>query len=66
MKREKWTPTKYSKICSHHFTPDSYETSGWSNKPRLKSDAVPTRFEFQMHLQASKKRPRQSPSKTEN
>ncbi|KAK7603513.1 hypothetical protein V9T40_003512 [Parthenolecanium corni] len=55
MKRDKWTPTKYSKLCSNHFSSDSYETSGWSSKPKLKSDAVPTMFQFPKHLQKPEK-----------
>ena len=49
--RAQWTVTKYSFICSEHFTEDSFEvdstiaaTFGIAKKRRLKSDAVPTIF----------------------
>lgn len=49
IRRKNWTPSKRSKLCSAHFTADSYETSGWSSRPRLKPDAVPTIFDFPVH-----------------
>ena len=46
-----WNVTKYSFICSEHFTDDSFEVDsaiaasfGIDNKRRLKPDAVPTIF----------------------
>lgn len=50
VRRKDWNPTKHSRLCSFHFTADSYDTSGWSSVPKLKSDAVPTIFDFPAHL----------------
>uniref|UniRef100_A0A6P7H1P5 THAP domain-containing protein 2-like n=1 Tax=Diabrotica virgifera virgifera TaxID=50390 RepID=A0A6P7H1P5_DIAVI len=50
MRRENFKPTNSSKICSKHFTADSYITSGWSSKKQLKKDAVPSIFDFPNHL----------------
>ncbi|KAK4883135.1 hypothetical protein RN001_006454 [Aquatica leii] len=52
LRREKFIPTKYSTICSKHFTPESYETSAWSSKKKLKCDAVPIIFNFRAHLKS--------------
>ncbi|XP_072387136.1 THAP domain-containing protein 2-like [Diabrotica undecimpunctata] len=46
IRRENFKPTKSSKICSKHFTADSFITSGWSSKKQLKKDAVPSIFDF--------------------
>ncbi|XP_050505220.1 THAP domain-containing protein 1-like [Diabrotica virgifera virgifera] len=50
MRRENFKPTNSSKICSKHFTADSYITSGWSSKKQLKKDAVLSIFDFPNHL----------------
>lgn len=51
--RDKWTPSKYSKLCSEHFTPGCFEEDKyqkylgdtWGKSARkLKKDAVPTIF----------------------
>ncbi|XP_039519207.1 THAP domain-containing protein 1-like isoform X1 [Pimephales promelas] len=42
VKRKGWTPNKYSRLCSLHFTPDCIITDMERN--RLKPDAVPTIF----------------------
>ncbi|XP_069695150.1 gastrula zinc finger protein XlCGF53.1-like isoform X3 [Periplaneta americana] len=49
IKREKWTLSKTSVVCSNHFTPDDYisSTLRGGNKPlqrKLKRDAVPSVF----------------------
>lgn len=62
MRREKWIPSKSSKICSRHFTDDSYETSPWATQRRLKPNAVPSIFNFPEHLQKPNKS-RPSPRK---
>lgn len=51
-----WTPSKYSTLCSEHFTPDSYHRSlemlqslGMSTRySHLKQNAVPTVFRRQL------------------
>ena len=50
--RAKWEPTKYSVLCSAHFTEDCFELSSklsvslglGKRKAGLKADAVPTLF----------------------
>lgn len=52
VRREHWVPVKRSRLCSIHFSPESYELSsrlatdfGLGQKyPRLTVDAVPTIF----------------------
>ena len=53
MKREKWKPGNRSVLCSRHFRDDCYNTAPWSSRKSLKSDAVPSKFEFPEHLQKS-------------
>ncbi|KAK0175698.1 hypothetical protein PV327_009427 [Microctonus hyperodae] len=50
MRCENFEPTQYTKICSKHFTPDSYVTNSRSSIKRLKKDAVPSIFDFPNHL----------------
>ncbi|CAK1588572.1 unnamed protein product [Parnassius mnemosyne] len=40
--RENWFPTKYSAVCSRHFTPDCFEYL--KERRRLFSSAIPTLF----------------------
>jgi len=50
MRRLNWSPGSSARICSDHFTTDSYDRSKpWLNK--LKPDAIPTIFNFPAHLQ---------------
>jgi hypothetical protein len=42
VKRKTFKPTKYSSICSEHFTPDCFKME-YNNK-LLKENAVPTIF----------------------
>ena len=42
LKRDQWTPSKSSKLCSDHFKEDDIIRSG--KIVRLKPNAVPTRF----------------------
>ncbi|KFM74746.1 THAP domain-containing protein 4, partial [Stegodyphus mimosarum] len=47
IKRGTWEPSKYSVICSEHFTEDSFVVKGVQKCRRtLKSDAYPTIFSF--------------------
>ncbi|XP_065652228.1 THAP domain-containing protein 1-like isoform X2 [Hydra vulgaris] len=62
MRRENFIPTKSSKICSKHFTPDSYVVSGWSSKKQLKKEAIPSVFNFPSSL-VKKIKPRKPPAK---
>uniref|UniRef100_A0A8D8WRZ8 THAP domain-containing protein 1 n=1 Tax=Cacopsylla melanoneura TaxID=428564 RepID=A0A8D8WRZ8_9HEMI len=52
MRRRNWKPTPNSRLCSAHFTPDSYVTSGWSSLQRLAEDAVPSIFFFNVPVDA--------------
>jgi hypothetical protein len=50
IRREGWSPSKSSVICSDHFKENSIDRTGQLNV-RLKPDAVPTRFKtFPKHL----------------
>jgi hypothetical protein len=42
-------PSKYSLICSDHFTNDWFDRTG--HTVRLKKGAVPTKFKLPKHLQ---------------
>ncbi|CAN7982620.1 unnamed protein product [Ixodes hexagonus] len=54
VRRAHWVPTKASRLCSVHFTEESYELSSRLSKefglgqraPRLNADAVPTIFNY--------------------
>ncbi|RXG58803.1 THAP domain-containing protein 5 [Armadillidium vulgare] len=46
MKRWKFYPCKFSKICSDHFTPDCINPGVGFGKPTLKQNAIPTIFNF--------------------
>lgn len=57
MKRDRFAPTKYSYICSSHFTPGDYRASHPGQRRQLKTDAVPSTFSFPDRLiQAKPKR----------
>lgn len=58
VRRLNWTPSKYSRLCSEHFTPDDYRGPGM-NVPHLKESAVPSIFKgFPAHLQKPPVKPR--------
>lgn len=44
IQRENFKPTTYTKICSDHFTPDSWMERPGINVPYLKNNAVPSIF----------------------
>ncbi|XP_067942913.1 THAP domain-containing protein 1-like [Watersipora subatra] len=45
VRRQHWTPTSSSVVCSGHFQKDCYKVPpGIGSKPMLKSDAIPTIF----------------------
>ena len=67
LKRDKFIPSKYSAICSQHFTPSDYVTDINDLKPRLKPDAIPSIFNFPDHLKNSKNQnKRKPPTKRKN
>jgi len=49
MKRDKWTPTARSHLCSLHFEEQYFDRTG--QKVRLRTGAEPTVFNFPKHLQ---------------
>lgn len=49
IRREDFTPSAYTYICSCHFLPEHYNDDGL--RRRLKKDAVPSVFSFPEHLQ---------------
>ncbi|GFO46955.1 THAP domain containing 6 [Plakobranchus ocellatus] len=57
LKREGFVATEYSRICSDHFTKESYDGSG-----RLNCSAVPTVFNFPDHLRLTESKPRKAPA----
>ncbi|XP_074859782.1 peroxynitrite isomerase THAP4 isoform X2 [Carettochelys insculpta] len=46
VQRDNWTPTKYSFLCSEHFTKDSFSKRLEDQHRLLKPTAVPTIFQF--------------------
>ena len=73
LKRENFTPTSYSCICSDHFTPNDYNYclpdknfAGVNHKPTLKHDAVPSRFVFTVEKKARKSPFERTPIKRKN
>lgn len=51
IRREKWKPSKSSKLCSEHFVPSDFLIRLGSNQKVLKPDADPSIFSFPKHLQ---------------
>ena len=56
MRRIDFQPSKYSKLCSEHFTENDFLTQFGLRK--LKPDAVPSRFKFPEHLKIKSIKPR--------
>ena len=69
MRREKWSPTKYERICEKHFLPGDYHLPpalndfGLGNR-HLKKDAVPSVLNFPAHLKTLQKSPRPLPKRS--
>ena len=42
VKRWKWTPTRYSFICSDHFLMSDYKVPPWEETPRLHKKVIPS------------------------
>nr|XP_037278211.1 THAP domain-containing protein 6-like [Rhipicephalus microplus] len=60
LRRDKWTPSPGSSLCSDHFTDNCFDRTG--ARTRLQPDAVPTLFSFPKHLEkrtAERKPPKQ-------
>ncbi|GFR21196.1 THAP domain-containing protein 1 [Trichonephila clavata] len=56
IKRGNWEPSKYSVICSEHFTKDSFIVKGQNNRRTLKNDACPTIFSIANYTEPMKKK----------
>ncbi|KAF7646156.1 hypothetical protein LDENG_00192390 [Lucifuga dentata] len=54
MRRNNFKPTKYSNICSLHFTTDSFKRE--CNNRVLKENAVPSLFAFSSLISKVKRR----------
>ena len=68
MRRDKWTPSKYERICENHFLPGDYNLPPTLGKyitgnRHLKTEAVPSVFNFPEHLKSSVKTTRLSPKR---
>ncbi|XP_070706212.1 THAP domain-containing protein 1 [Pempheris klunzingeri] len=50
MRRNNFKPTKYSNICSQHFTKDCFKTE--CNNRVLKESAVPSLFTFNLNIKS--------------
>ncbi|XP_077368987.1 THAP domain-containing protein 1-like [Festucalex cinctus] len=59
MRRDKWTPTRRSLLCSDHFDAECFDRTGQTT--RLWEDAVPTIFQLPKHLQKRTKPSRKAP-----
>ncbi|XP_064475886.1 THAP domain-containing protein 1-like [Ornithodoros turicata] len=63
MHRKNWAPSKSSVLCSRHFEEACFDRTGQT--ARLKSDAVPTKFDFPQHL-LKRVQPRKPPPTRHN
>lgn len=57
-KRDDFTPSDYSRLCSEHFTPDAYQIRPNASHPLLKHDAIPRIFNFPSPLAVPPKKTR--------
>jgi len=63
--RENWTPGERDKICSRHFTKDSFKD--YTKIKRLKPDAIPTLFQNnQSKINSTRKLAIKTPKKRES
>ncbi|XP_067207240.1 peroxynitrite isomerase THAP4-like [Linepithema humile] len=46
LRRESWTPTKYSRLCEKHFEESQFEIDRADNWRKLKPNAIPTLFDI--------------------
>ncbi|XP_046987045.1 THAP domain-containing protein 1-like [Schistocerca americana] len=51
IRRDRWSPTAYSTICSRHFTENCYQVRPGASLRLLKEGAVPFVFDFPKHVQ---------------
>lgn len=54
MRRNNFKPTKYSSICSQHFTKDCFRSE--CNNRVLKDNAVPSLFAFNLNIKVKRLR----------
>ncbi|XP_033639035.1 THAP domain-containing protein 1-like [Asterias rubens] len=57
MKRDNWSPSKKSVLCSDHFEQSCFDRT--EQTTRLKAGVVPTSFKFPVHLQKCTKKRKQ-------
>ncbi|KAM7375607.1 hypothetical protein PAMA_014624 [Pampus argenteus] len=62
VRRKNWTPSRSSRLCSSHFEEDQFFTDK-KDKRRLKDTAVPTIFNFPLHLLKKKEASRATRTK---
>lgn len=58
IRRENWTPSTNSRLCSEHFLSTDYVMNPGLSTKSLKSDAVPSIFSFPKHLLSKVAAPR--------
>ncbi|XP_043912935.1 THAP domain-containing protein 2 isoform X2 [Protopterus annectens] len=54
VRRKNFVPGKYTFLCSKHFEPSCFDLTGQTR--RLRIDAIPTIFDFRVHLKSRKPR----------
>ncbi|XP_013790214.1 THAP domain-containing protein 1 A-like isoform X4 [Limulus polyphemus] len=54
IRRDKWYPTKASRLCSVHFEEKYFDRTG--QNVRLRDNSLPTVFSFPEHLQKKQKK----------
>ena len=66
LRRDKWNPSKWSFVCSKHFKETGYVTPPGLPNPRFKRNAVPSIFDFPIHMLAPQKIPRRELKRISN
>lgn len=61
MRRDNFTPSKQSKLCSKHFTSGCYNINPSSSQKKLKDNAIPSIFDFPTSFKKDKN-PRKPPA----